>query len=319
MAEIIKEPIENYALKSKQNAGTLFSKIGVVGCGIEGQNIVRIAALNGIEVVFIEFDKDKIETALAGIGLELDKSIEGWELTAGEKKAVMARIHGSLDYKDIADCDLVIETLPYNDVTGERSLVMRKQVFKNIEKVVKQDTIIATNATTIVIYDLTSELEYPERCISLHVLITSPTARIVEVAKGMYTTKEVYEKICAFVKLIKRQVIPVTESAGLVSMRLFAVLLNEACDALMEGVASMENIDKTMTVGIGMSLGVFRLADKIGLHKVVRMMENLYEEFGDPKYKPSQLIKRLVRMKLYGVQTGEGFYIYNEKGEPVTN
>jgi len=319
MAEIIKEPIEDYTLKSKQSEGALFSKIGVVGCGIEGQNIVRIASLNGIEVVFIEFDKDKIESAIAGISSELDNSIERWELTPGEKKAVMSRIHGSLDYKDLADCDLVIEALPYNDVTGDRCLNMRKQAFKNIEAVVKQDAIIATNATTIVIYDLMSELEYPERCISLHILITSPEARIVEIAKGLYTTEEVYKKVSEFVKLIKRQAIPVTESAGLVSMRLFALLLNEACDILMEGVASLENIDKVMSVGMGMNLGVFRLADKIGLHKVACLMENLYEEFGDPKYKPSQLIKRLVRMKLYGVQTGEGFYIYDENGKPVTN
>ncbi|MDR2927621.1 MAG: hypothetical protein LBV41_05410 [Cytophagaceae bacterium] len=317
MAEILVEPIENYALKTTQNTKTLFSKIGVVGCGKEGQSIVRIAAWNGIEVTFVEQGQGIIDTALAGISAELDNRIEHWGLTQSEKKAIMARIKGTVDYKDLANCDFVIEAIRYNDHTGMRSIEMRKQVFHDIEAVVAQDAIIATNATTVVISELASELKHPERCISLHFFVTSPEARIIEVVRGLYTTDEVFEKVSTFVKLINRQVIPVAESAGLISVRLFIVLLNEACHLLMEGIATKEDIDKTVIAGMGTRFGVFRMADIIGLGKVVRWMDNLYEEFGDPKYKPSHLIKRLVRSKLLGVQTGEGFYRYDENGKPV--
>ena len=316
---IIVEPIENYALKSGNSSKTLFSKIGVVGCGKEGQNIVRMAATNGIEVVFIEYDKEKIDLAIAKISKELDKRIENWGLTQGEKKAIMARIHGSLDYQDLAGCDFVIEVIRSNTTTGERNIELRKQVFKNIEAVVEQNAIIATNTTTIVLSELVSDLNFPERCVSLHFFVTSPEARIVEVAKGLYTSDEVYSRVSTFVKLINREVIPVAESVGLIGARLFVVMLNEACLLLMEGIATKEDIDKVALVGMGMRLGVFRMADIIGLDKVIIWMENLYEEYGETKYKPSQLIKRLVRTQHFGIQSGEGFYRYDENGKPVIN
>jgi 3-hydroxybutyryl-CoA dehydrogenase len=317
MAEILVEPIESYALSQKKRVKTLFSKIGVIGCGKEGQSIARIASWHGMEVVFIELNEEKIEEAINNIGKELDKSIENWGLTPGEKRAIMGRIKGSLDYAELADCDFVIEAIMADEKTGERSIDTRKQVFRKIEEVVDRDAIIATNATTIVITELASELKFRDRCASLHFFVTSPEARIIEVVKGLYTSDEVYSKVCTFVKLINRDVIPVEESAGLVSVRLYITLLNEACSTLMEGVASMKDIDKTMEIGLGMRFGPFKSADIIGLEKVVRWMDNLFEEFGDQKYKPSPLIKRLVRAKRMGAQYGAGFYRYDHAGNIV--
>ncbi len=318
MAGIVVEPIEKYALLKEKQSKTLFSKVGVVGCGKDGQSIARIAAWHGIEVVFIELTLDKIELAIERIGKELDNRIENWGLTQSEKRAILGRIKGSTEYKDLAGCDFVIEAIRSDEETGERSIDARKQVFRDVEKIVKEDTIIATNATTIVISELAAELKIPERAISLHFFVTSPEARIIEVVRGLYTSDEVYSKVSTFVKLINREVIPVEESAGLISVRLYVVLLNEACAALMEGVATIEDIDKTMLIGLGMRFGPFRHADLIGLNKVVRWMDNLYEEFGDSKYKPSPLIKRLVRAKQYGVISGAGFYKYDELGNIIT-
>jgi 3-hydroxybutyryl-CoA dehydrogenase len=317
MAEIVVEPIEKYALQSRQRVKTLFSRIGVVGCGKEGQSIVRIAAWHGIEVVFIELSIDKIESSLNGISTELDHRIENWGLTISEKRAIMSRIRGSLDYQDLIDCDFVIEAIRSDEKTGARSIDVRKQIFRNIEAVVDRDTIIATNATTIVISELASELVHRDRCVSLHFFVTSSEARIIEVVRGLYTTDEVYTKVCTFVKLINRDVIPVAESAGLISVRLYVALLNEACEALMEGIATMEDIDKTMVIGLGMRFGPFQTADIIGLNKVVRWMDNLFDEFGESKYKPSPLIKRMVRAKRLGMPTGEGFYKYVENGKRI--
>ncbi len=314
MAEIVVEPIEKYALHKKKREKTLFSKIGVVGCGKEGQSIARIASWHGMEVVFIELSLEKIESAILGISRELDQRIENWGLTISEKRAILSRIKGSLDYKDLADCDFVIEAIRSDEKTGIRSIDMRKEIFKGIEAVVDRDAIIATNATTIVISELASELVYRDRCVSLHFFVTSSEARIIEVVKGLYTTDE---RVCTFVKLINRDVIPVEESAGLVSVRLYVTLLNEACEALMEGIATMEDIDKTMLVGLGMRFGPFHMADIIGLNKVVKWMDNLFDEFGEPKYKASPLIKRMVRAKRLGVQTGEGFYKYDAEGRKI--
>ncbi|HBX88640.1 MAG: 3-hydroxyacyl-CoA dehydrogenase family protein [Bacteroidales bacterium] len=317
MAEIVVEPIEKYALHKKKREKTLFSKIGVVGCGKEGQSIARIASWHGMEVVFIELSLEKIESAILGISRELDQRIENWGLTISEKRAILSRIKGSLDYKDLADCDFVIEAIRSDEKTGIRSIDMRKEIFKGIEAVVDRDAIIATNATTIVISELASELVYRDRCVSLHFFVTSSEARIIEVVKGLYTTDEAYQRVCTFVKLINRDVIPVEESAGLVSVRLYVTLLNEACEALMEGIATMEDIDKTMLVGLGMRFGPFHMADIIGLNKVVKWMDNLFDEFGEPKYKASPLIKRMVRAKRLGVQTGEGFYKYDAEGRKI--
>ncbi|HLW07558.1 MAG TPA: 3-hydroxyacyl-CoA dehydrogenase family protein [Marinilabiliaceae bacterium] len=317
MAEIVVEPIEKYALLKRKQAKTLFSRIGVVGCGKEGQSIARIAAWHGLEVVFIELSLDKIESAIENISLELDNRIENWGLTQSEKRAILSRIKGSMDYKDLAGCDFVIEAIRSDEATGVRSINARKQVFRELEAVVSEEAIIATNATTIVISELAAELKHPQRCVSLHFFVTSSEARIVEVVRGLYTTDDVYAKVSSFVRLINRDVIPVEESAGLISVRLYVVLLNEACEALMEGVAKIEDIDKTMVIGLGMRFGPFRHADLIGLNKVVRWMENLYEEFGEPKYKPSTLLKRLVRAKHLGVQSGAGFYRYDEQGNII--
>ncbi len=317
MAEIVVEPIERYALSARARVKTLFSKIGVVGCGKEGQSITRIAAWHGIEVVFIELSEEKIQSSLDSISRELDSRIETWGLTIGEKRAIMSRIKGSHNYSDLAGCDFVIEAIRADEKTGERSIDRRKEVFRQIEQVVDNDAIIATNATTIIITELASELEHPERCVSLHFFVTSPEARIIEVVKGLYTSEDVYSKVCTFVKLINRDVIPVEESAGLVSVRLYITLLNEACQTLLEGVASLQDIDKTMMIGLGMRFGPFHTADIVGLNKVVKWMDNLYEEFGSSKYKPSPLIKRLVRAKRLGVQTGHGFFRYDANGRKI--
>ncbi len=318
MAKILVEPIESYALGQRKKGKTLFSKVGVVGCGNEGQSIARIAAWHGMEVVFIELSDEKISQAIENIGIELDNRIENWGLTPGDKRAIMSRIKGSLDYKDLAGCDFVIEAIRA-DETGVRNIETRKEVFRRVEEVVSSAAIIATNATTIVITELASELKIRERCVSLHFFVTSPEARIIEVVKGLYTSDEVYQRVCTFVKLINRDVIPVEESAGIVSVRLYVTLLNEACATLMEGVATLEDIDKTMEVGLGMRFGPFKSADIIGLDKVMRWMTNLYEEFGNQKFTPSPLIRRLVRAKRLGKNVGVGFYRYDKNGNILPN
>lgn len=314
-SDTIYEAIEEFGLIKKEKSRTLFSKIGIVGCGIVGQNLARVASFYGIEVVFIEVSEEKIREAYRNIEKVLDQRIEHWGLTSGEKRAILSRIKGSLDYKDLSGCDFVVEAIRAVDRGGK--LKERKAIFKKIEQVVDQDCIIATNSTTIVITELSSELEHKERCVSIHFLIASSEAKMVEVVKGLYTSEEAYAKVCKFVQLINRKVIPVEESAGLIAVRMFVVVLNEACEMLMEGISTIENIDQTMRIGFGMRISPFEMADKMGLDKIVRWMDNIYNEFGDVRYKPSPYIKRLVRAKQLGEVTGKGFYDYDEDGNRI--
>ncbi|MEL7586583.1 MAG: 3-hydroxyacyl-CoA dehydrogenase family protein [Prolixibacteraceae bacterium] len=314
-SDIIYESIEEFGLIRKDKSKTLFSKIGIVGCGLVGQNIARVASNYGIEVVFIEVSEEKIKEAYVNLGKVLDHRIEHWGLTSSEKRAILSRIKGSMDYADLAGCDFVVEAIRAIDRGAK--LKDRKAIFKRIEEVVDPECIIATNSTTIVITELSSELEHRERCVSLHFFVSSPEARVIEVVKGLYTSDEAYQKVCKFVNLINRKIIPVAESAGLVSVRLFVVLLNEACEEMMEGVSSIEDIDETMRIGLGMRMGPFEVADIMGLDKVVVWMENIYSEFGDVRYKPSPYIKRLVRAKQVGLASRKGFYTYDDEGNKL--
>lgn len=314
-SEVIYEPIENFGLSKKNKSRTLFSKIGIVGCGLVGQNIARVASFYGIEVVFIEVSEDKILEAYKNIEKVLDERIEHWGITQGEKRAIMSRIKGTLHYKDLKGCDFVIEAIRAIDRGGK--IRERKEIFHKIEGVVDKDCIIATNSTTIVITELSSDLIHRDRCVSLHFFVSSQEARIVEVVRGLYTSDESYWKVCKFVNLINRKMVPVQESAGLVSVRIFVVLLNESCEILMEGISTIEDIDQIMKIGYGMRLGPFEVADKMGLDKIIRWMDNIYNEFGDIRYKPNPYLRRLIRAKHLGIESGEGFYKYDKNGKRI--
>lgn len=315
MAEII-EPIEGFGLSKKDKKKSLFSKIGVVGCGRDGRSIVNLTALSGMEVIFIEVSHERIKEALTDIEQSLDTKIENWGLTQSEKRATMARITGSLNYADLRDCDFVIECIRY-EANGERSTELRKEVFKNLEAVLAPDAIIATNATTIIISELAAELQHKERCLSLHFPIAHTEARLLEVVKGTFTSKEVIDKIYLFANMIKYTPIEVHESSGLVSLRLMIIMLNEACQIWMENVASMEDIDKEFTIIYGQRYGIFQLADIIGIEKIVMLMEDMFHEYGDKKYKASPILWRLYRSKQNGLSSGSGFYVYDENGKQL--
>ncbi len=312
MSEILTEKIEEFRLSENATHRMKFSKVGVVGCGTTGQQITLMIASRGIEVIFLELNQELIDEAFEEMGEALNEKINHWGLTKNDEKLILSRIKGTLLYEDFKDCDLVIDSILSK--TREFSKDIRQGVFKNIEEHVSKTAIIATNSTSSVITELSAELKHRERCVSLHFSTTAPDAQIVEVVKGLYSTEEVCENIRKFLKLINKIPVAVEESPGLLSVRLGVSLISEACDLLMEGVGTKEDIDFVMKKGMGMPLGPFEMADKIGLERVVRWMDDLYNEFGDRKYKPSPLIKKLVRAKHYGRKTCEGFYRYDDLG-----
>ncbi len=316
MAEMIKEPIEKYGLNKKDRKKTLFSRIGVVGCGKDGSFIVTVAASNGMEVVFLEPSEDRIQNAFGRIEEKLDKRIESWGLTESEKKAILSRIKGTTKYEDFKGCDFVIEAVRYDDM-GVRSVAARKEVFATLERVLDEKAIIASNVATIFVTELANELKHKERTIGVHFLTNVPGSTIVEIVPGLDTSDETYDLVRHFAEMINFDYVCIHESAGLVSLRLFFAQLNEACSMLMEGIGTVEAIDRVLTVGFGHKQGVFRTADQMGIEKIVHLMENMFNEYGNMKYKPSPVLNRMYRGNQYGISKGKGFYTYDEKGDII--
>lgn len=306
---MIIEALEDYGLRRNlvKKKGSL-QKVGLIGCGNMGQEIARLVAGNGINVEFIDITKERVAEVFIELNQKLDDIIDKWGLTESEKKAMLSRIHGSSDYNNIWDCDIVIETI--NSRKPGTSLELRKDMFRKVETVVRDETVIASNTSTLVISDLASVLKHPERAVGLHFLPSVTAGGVVEVVRGMNTNKRSVEFVEKFARTIGQRVIPLTESPGNISTRLIVTLINEACETLMEGVASATNIDATMKMGFGLQFGPLEMADRIGLDKVIKWMNNLYQEFGEQKFKPSPIIKRLYRLGYYGRKTEQGFYVY---------
>lgn len=316
MAGLTTEPIEKYGLKRKNRKRTLFSRIGVIGCGWEGSHIATLAAIKGMEVVFLEPDEENIQDSFERIEKKLDKRINTWGLTESEKRAILSRVKGTSNFKDLSGCDFVIEAIRYDDL-GIKSNEARKEIFHKLEEVLRKDAIIASNVVTTFVTELACDLKYKERTLGLHFLSIFPDSDVLEIVPSVYTSEDTYMKICQFAKLIKHNSLRIEESSGLVSLRLFFVQLNEACSILMEGIATIEDIDRVLTVGFGHKEGIFKTADKMGIEKIVHLMEIMFQEYGNIKYKPSPLLNRLYRSKHYGVRKGKGFYTYDKSGNII--
>lgn len=303
------ERLEDFSLgKSMQPKGSI-QKIGIVGCGAMGQEIAVLVSQSGIEVAFIDVSDTRIEEVMNRIGKHLDDRISKWGLTGSEKKLILSRIKGSTDYTSLAECDVIFETV--NSKKKGTSLELRQEIFRKIEAVVSPTAVIASNTATLMISEISSALKNPERAIGLHFFSPVGKVKIIEAVKSVYTNSETYDLVSKLALLIGKKLINVNESAGNISTRMLVPLINEACEILMEGVATVADIDETMKETSGLQLGPFEMADKIGLDKVLKWMENLYIEFGEQKYKPSPVLKRMVRANLVGRRTGEGFYLYN--------
>jgi len=302
------ETLADFALGNKmKQAGTL-QKVGVVGAGTTGQQIIRMASKAGIDVVFVDLSEERVADIFKSLEKQLDIKINRWGLTPGEKRAMLSRVHGSSDYSILKGCNVVIESI--HSKRKGTSLELRKDVFRKIEDVVDENTTIVSNTATLNISDIASVLKHRERGMGLHFILPIDQVKIVEVVKTLKTGDRSFDCISKFMKMVGKEMVVVQEAPGNISTRMIAPMINQACTILLEGVATVEEIDKTIKNTTGYHTGPFELADRIGLDKVLKWMENLWDEFGEFRYKPSPIIKRLVRAGMTGRVAGEGFYVY---------
>jgi len=307
--------LERFSLSKQMKTKGQLQKVGLIGCGAVGQEITLLISQKGIEVVFIDLNQELIDSILAKMSDQLDVLINKWGMTGGEKKLVMSRIKGSLDYSDLSDCDIIIETI--NSQKNAANLEERKEVFRKVEQHVKPDTVITSNTATMMISDLAVALEHPERSLGMHFISPVSKINLVEVVSHFHTNKESVETVLKFAKMIGKKAIKVNESPGNISTRMIVTMINEACAILTEGVATVGDVDEVLMEVTGNAFGPFEMADRYGVDKIHKWMENLYREFGDLKYKPNPLIKRMVRAKMVGRRVGEGFYVWDGNNKTV--
>ncbi|HEX7057068.1 MAG TPA: 3-hydroxyacyl-CoA dehydrogenase NAD-binding domain-containing protein [Bacilli bacterium] len=289
-----------------------FKKIGVVGAGTMGQGIAEALAIKGLEVFLVERTPENLEQSWNMIVASLDKQIEKWGITVTEKKLILAKIHKTPDINRLSECDMVIESIT-------EDLEMKKNLFAELDKICREDVILASNTSTLSLTELAEATKRPENVIGMHFLYPVSKINLVEIIRGLKTSDNVFQETKQFVEeVIEKKGIMVYESPGFVTTRLICTLINEALHTLSEGVASAEDIDAAMRIGYDFHYGPLEMCDRFGLDSVMAAMERLFREYGDIKYRPSILLKKMVRAGHLGVKTGEGFFRYDKDGDRIS-
>ncbi len=278
-------------------------KIMVLGAGTMGAGIVQTAAQAGFEVIVRDIKQEFVDKGIASIDKILGKNVDKGKMTAKDKAAVMGRISGTVDMAAAADCDLVIEA-------ALEVMEIKKTIFKELDTICKPSCILASNTSALSVTEIAAATGRADKVIGMHFFNPVPAMKLVEIIRGANTSQETYDAIKDLSEKMGKAPVEINEAPGFVVNRLLIPMLNEGMYALMEGVASADDIDTSMKFGAGHPMGPLALADMIGLDICLKIMETLYKEFGDPKYRPCPLLVKMVRAGKLGRKTGEGFFAY---------
>lgn len=278
-------------------------KICVVGTGTMGGGIAQTFAQSGYKVIFKGRSDVSINKAMASITKALSKQVEKGKLEEAKKDEILSNITTALTFEECKDADLFIEAIAEDMET-------KKSTFADVEKIAKEDAILATNTSSLSITEVASTTSRPERVIGMHFFNPVPAMKLVEVIKGQMTDEAIFNKVFELSKAVGKVPVEVSEAPGFVVNRILIPMINEAVGILADGVAKKEDIDEAMKLGANHPMGPLALADLIGLDVCLAIMEVLYSEFADSKYRPHPLLRKMVRANQLGRKTKSGFYIY---------
>lgn len=277
-------------------------KIAVIGSGTMGAGIAQSMAAYH-QVVVRDINPDALKNAMEKIKKGYEKNVSKERMTKEEMEKAISNITLSPNIEDIKDCDLIIEAATENPK-------IKKSIFAELDEVCQEKTILASNTSSLSITDIGQATKRPEKVIGMHFFNPVPLMKLVEVISGQKTDAKVKETIINLAKEIGKTPVVVEEAPGFVVNRILIPMINEAIGIYAEGVASKEDIDTAMKLGANHPMGPLELGDLVGLDIVLAIMEVLYSEFADPKYRPHPLLKKMVRAGLLGRKTKEGFYKY---------
>ena len=280
------------------------TRVGIVGAGVMGAGIAHLVArAPACEVILVDLSEDALENAIRFHRKYVQRMAKRTDVKPDLAKSVLERVGTSLDIEALSGSQIVIETVT-------EDLEAKKEVFRQVEKVVSDDAILASCSSALSITSLSMVVEDPSRVIGLHFLNPAPVIKLVEIIRGMETSDETFEQAEAFCASLGRKVVVAADTPGSIVTRLGFVLVNEAICALHEDVASAEDIDNAMKQAYGHSMGPLALADLIGLDVVLSSLETMYKEYCDPKYRPCILLRKMVEAGRLGRKAGIGFYEY---------
>jgi 3-hydroxybutyryl-CoA dehydrogenase len=279
--------------------------IGVVGAGQMGRGISQVCATAGYEILLVDVAEAVLEDAFKKLRTGVERAVERGQLSADQSVEVMRHLHPEVHLYRLHEAQLVIEAVP-----EDRRL--KEQLFAQLDRIVSPSTILASNTSSISITKLGAAAGRPDRTVGLHFMNPAPVMRLVEVVRGMDTSERTVGLMLQLVRNLGKVPVVCKDVPGFIVNRILMPMINEAIFALEEGVAQAEAIDLAMTAGTNQPVGPLALADRIGLDTVLAICEVLYQDLGEPKFRPCPLLRRYVEAGWLGKKSGRGFYIYDE-------
>ena len=280
-------------------------RVGIVGSGIMGSGIAEVAAKAGYEVILRSRSQASADAMVAGLQKSLDKQVEKGRLEAEARDAALALVRGVSDLNELADCDLVIESIL-------EDLPTKKQLFNDLDRIVKDGAILATNTSTLPVVEMAMETGRPERVCGVHFFNPAPAMPLVEIVRAISSSDETIAETRAFAESCGKGPVEVKDQAGFIVNALLFPYLNNAIRLMDAGVATRDDIDAAMKGGCNFPMGPFALLDLVGLDTSLSILEALYAEFKDPNYAPAPLLRRMVSAERLGRKSGIGFYDYRK-------
>ncbi len=277
--------------------------IGVIGAGTMGSGIAQVAAEAGFNVIIRDLEEQFVQRGLTAVEKNLARAVEKGRKSQSEADAVRGRISGTTRLEDLSEADFIIEAIIEN-------MALKKELYEKLDAICKEETVLASNTSGLSITEMASATKRPQKVVGMHFFNPVPVMKLVEVIKGFDTAAETFDLTMELARQMGKEPIAVNEAPLFAVNRILVPMINEAAFVLMEGVATAEDIDRGMMLGANHPIGPLALGDLVGLDVLLAVMETIYHETGDSKYRPCPLIRKLVRAGHFGRKTGRGFYSY---------